>query len=306
MPDRLGDFRVVKKLGQGGYGSVYLIERKRDQQKFILKRLKKGNREVLQRQFRSLQSLKTDCSTFFVCPHAIFEERGQYFMIMEYLEGYVELYEFIVNDLYGFNKHKAKTISKNIIRAVRRLHELGIAHRDLKPENIMIQPQTLDIRLIDFGMACAGEACQQEKIPKGTPVYMAPELFFRSPRQPTGFTMEEMQKTDLYSLGIIISILFHPKKNLFLHQVVRPYTINNLFRFYRNRNITQILERLNKSLVADPLDSTTLRLIEMDPQKRTLGRMQQNLADIPRFFSSPVPTSLDKQQEKVQRRKTLP
>lgn len=87
----------------------------------------------------------------------------------------------------------------NILHAIDRLHNLGIGHGDLKPENILINPKTYDIQLIDFGISCMSD-CKVS----GTLLYDSPEILDNIIRgSKTLFTVEELQKSDIFSLGLI-------------------------------------------------------------------------------------------------------
>lgn len=296
-PMRMSRFRHLKKIGEGGYGSVHLIEEKTTGKKYILKRLIRGDKSTLEAQFRNLRALREACSAFFVCPRAMVMERGQLFLIMDYLDGFIELFDLIDQKRYGLDKSKAQRIAKNLIRGLRVMHDLGIAHRDIKPENIMVHPRTLEIRYIDFGMACVGdEDCTHKKIHSGTRGYIAPEIYLHPVSKPTGLTLQQMQKTDLFSLGVVLGIMFHPEHRIITDELVEHFRLPNELWFYKREDAARILKKLNTSLVAEPLGSSTIRLLEMDPAERTLGRVQmiQNRQMRPQTKNNKFPSLIEK------------
>lgn len=70
-------------------------------------------------------------------------------ILYEYLEGYIELHDFIFQNK-TIKEADARYIIKQVIEAVKHLHENKFIHCDLKPSNILVHPETLDVKLIDF------------------------------------------------------------------------------------------------------------------------------------------------------------
>jgi hypothetical protein len=103
-------------------------------------------------------------------------------------------------------------LSTNFLHTLKQLHSLNIAHRDIKPDNIMININTRNVKLIDFGDSCYECTPQQHSLVRGSLPYLAPELLGTSNRfnsnyvEDLGFalTNKELVATDLWSAGLSI------------------------------------------------------------------------------------------------------
>jgi serine/threonine protein kinase len=102
------------------------------------------------------------------------------------------------------------------------LHGVGLIHRDLKPENIMIDRDTLELKLIDFGVSKFTQHSHTLSMIQGTYMYMAPELFTSQTDSIINCTIEKCyvsDKVDIFSFGVILNEIFgnadenHDNKN---------------------------------------------------------------------------------------------
>lgn len=201
----LGDFHLLRRLGQGGMGQVYLAEQISLKRKVAIKTM----RTDLAVSATSLQRFKAEAEAIARVSHAnivqvyaIGEEAGLHFMALEYVEGR-NLREFL--DKKGPPEITlALRIMRQVAAALLRASELGIIHRDIKPENILLTKRG-EIKVADFGLSrCfAAEAetqnLTQTGITLGTPLYMSPE-------QVQGHALDP--RTDIYSLGVTCYHLF--------------------------------------------------------------------------------------------------
>ena len=118
---------------------------------------------------------------------------------MEYPSNYIDMFEF--SQSYGrINESPAKIIFSNLLHAVRLLIEQNIFHRDLKDENILLNPSTLDIKLIDFGCATHYSDSIHTRL-SGTPEFMPPEAIEKGEYTAEGATV--------WSLGVILFTLIN-------------------------------------------------------------------------------------------------
>jgi serine/threonine-protein kinase len=195
----LGDFYILRRLGQGGMGQVYLAEQISLKRKVALKLL----RADLAANATSLQRFKTEATAVARATHAnivqvyfIGETDGMYYMALEYVEG---------RNLRQYLEKKgppevllALSIMRQVAAALQRASELGIIHRDIKPENILVTRKG-EVKVADFGLSrCFAETDQplhltQSGVTMGTPLYMSPEQVEGKPIDP---------RTDIYSFGV--------------------------------------------------------------------------------------------------------
>lgn len=195
----LGDYRILRKLGQGGMGQVYLAEQISLKRKVALKILRPDNAANSQAQARFKREAETVAKAThanIVQVHAFGEVEGLLFMALEYVEGR-NLKEFVVKkgppDL-----PIALSIMRQVASALQRAGELGLIHRDIKPENILLTRKG-EAKVADFGLALPPENDRdginltQSGITMGTPLYMSPE-------QVQGKAVDS--RTDIYSFGV--------------------------------------------------------------------------------------------------------
>lgn len=201
MPAQLGRYRLLKPLGQGGMGSVYLAEdtvlRRRVAVKVPLLSKADGTalRERFLREARSAAAIKHAN----VCPVLdVGEDKGVPFLVMELLEG-TPLSD-VPEAGQPWPVGRAAALVRTLAVAVGELHQHGLVHRDLKPSNVMLRPDGTPV-LMDFGLARSFTAQSRQLTATGamigTPAYMAPEQV-RGDGQAIG------PATDVYALGVIL------------------------------------------------------------------------------------------------------
>jgi predicted Ser/Thr protein kinase len=179
----IGPYTIVRELGRGGMGRVYLANDARLNRPVALKAVAPrltsdpSHRERLKREARAAAAL-TDPGICTV--YALEEHEGELFIAAEYIEGRT-LREEIAS---GRRPSAAEVVgtARGIAAALAGAHARGVIHRDLKPENVM---RTLDgrLKILDFGLArtemTSGEISAahltQTGVIVGTPGYMAPE-----------------------------------------------------------------------------------------------------------------------------------
>ena len=133
---------------------------------------------------------------FVAKPLAWFEKRSSFVLVMENFENSTDIFE--LSKKYGqINEEAAKVIFHQIVKCSKELLSAGIVHRDLKDENVLVNPQTLEIKLIDFG--CATRVKSTYKSSSGTFQYFPPEWFSHQEYEPEALTV--------WSLGSILYIL---------------------------------------------------------------------------------------------------
>jgi serine/threonine-protein kinase len=193
----LSDFRILRRLGQGGMGQVYLAEQISLKRRVALKVLRPdlaGNETSLKRFRQEAESVARATHANIVQVYAIGEGDGIHYMALEYVEG-VNLREYL--DKKGPPPLAlALNIMRQVAAALARAAELGIVHRDIKPENILLTRKG-EVKVADFGLSRCFDDPQplhltQTGMAMGTPLYMSPEQVQGKPVD---------ARTDLYSFG---------------------------------------------------------------------------------------------------------
>lgn len=268
----------VKHLSQGGYGSLLLVRDKQNPKvMFVLKALRRGDIKQLVQQHHKLKAVQKLCKKYFVCSHGLARWGPMNVLVMDYLDGYVDLFDFLTDKTFASKKtfDNLVTIAKNLLKGIKALHALNVAHRDIKPENIMINPTTLETRYIDFGSACVGdEHCRTQPIHVGTRGYMAPEIVLQKKKN---MSLKDTQLTDLFSLGIVIGLLFtknnvNPIERLMFDMGYRRADLQSYKAFFSQiqKEGSDVFDAFNTSLVRQPLKTQGVNLLSFDPHQRRL------------------------------------
>ena len=201
VPERIGRYRVLSLVGEGGMGRVYAAEDETLRRRVAVKTLKASDEKSLERFLREARAAAR-ISHPNVCPvYEVGEDGGGLFLATELLEG-----ETLATRLQRgpLSVAEALTLAREILGALEALHEAGIVHRDLKPSNVFLTAH--GSRLLDFGLArelprdisrdlVSGGALTRPGVIIGTPGYMAPEQVLGRAIDP---------RTDLFAVGIIL------------------------------------------------------------------------------------------------------
>eukprot|EP00927_Polykrikos_kofoidii_P086866 TRINITY_DN985_c0_g1_i9.p1 TRINITY_DN985_c0_g1~~TRINITY_DN985_c0_g1_i9.p1 ORF type:complete len:472 (-),score=74.97 TRINITY_DN985_c0_g1_i9:325-1740(-) len=224
----IDDFDPVRVIGEGSFGTVYLVRRKDTEEYCALKQMNKTQmrRKNIRRGAFAERDLLADArSRWFVELFATFQDTKHVFMVMEFLPG---------GDLIGhliqrkrFTRLETQFYMAELLEALDTVHKCGFVHRDVKPDN-MVLSSAGHLKLLDFGL-CANETTAavnpdagvttespheevirdsqgvrtlgknetsrraQLKSVVGTPQYMAPEVY----KHASGI------ESDIWALGII-------------------------------------------------------------------------------------------------------
>lgn len=195
----IGDFLVLRKLGQGGMGQVYLARQLSLKREVALKILRKelaDNPTALKRFQAEAEAVARITHANIVQVYAIGEQDGLRYMALEYVDG---------RNLRDYLARKGPpdlaltlTIMRQVAAALQRASEIGIVHRDIKPENILITRKA-EVKVADFGLSrfnpTDGQPLHltQSGMTLGTPLYMSPEQVRGEPVD---------LRSDIYSFGV--------------------------------------------------------------------------------------------------------
>ncbi|MFH1007614.1 MAG: AAA family ATPase [Candidatus Latescibacterota bacterium] len=201
MEPKVPNYEIVEKLGEGSQSVVYKAFSKKDPQRPLsLKLLKVVSLFDRQKAFftQRIERLKVLHDPLLTIPRSFEMKEGIPIIIQDYFEG-VPLSEW-ARAQNGISLGDFFTIACTLAQALEKVHEAGIVHGGIKPHNILIEPETLDLRLIDFvtplDVRHVSHFINDHRFVEGTLPYTSPEQTGRINHR-VGFA------TDLYSTGII-------------------------------------------------------------------------------------------------------
>lgn len=204
------NFEALDKIGEGAFGSVYLVSRFSDEKRFAVKGFCKKNlltkissKAILVNEINTLRRLSS--YEYFPDFEGVFESGNSIYLVMELIEGSPIFDLDDETSEFSIPFHDRIQVLQQLVDALLILKEQGIVHRDLKPDNLMYDSRTNSIKVIDFGLAVN----HNEEVSKaGTPGFVAPEILKNH-----GHKCQYSTNSDLYSLGIIYYCLvsgYHP------------------------------------------------------------------------------------------------
>ncbi|MDP6443401.1 MAG: protein kinase [Pirellulaceae bacterium] len=198
-PVKMGRYQILRVLGEGAMGSVYLAHDSQLDRSVALKvpKFHENDRDTVkrfEREVRAMAALRHPN----LCPaFDVGEIDGTHYFTMAYIEG-----KTLATHLASRRSTPVRQVALIIWKLAMALdtaHQADIVHRDLKPANIIIDQQNEPV-LMDFGLACPIESDSQltnEGLLVGTPAYMSPE-------QVVGASANVGPQSDLYGLGAIM------------------------------------------------------------------------------------------------------
>ncbi len=226
-----GTYRLIRKLAQGGMGSVYLAEHTQLKNKKLravklvhdqwLQDVKMRQRFLREVEVTHLVSQETEHIVHIHDAYGFEEGVGYY--VMEFLEG-ITLEERLRQHPRGASLLWTRKILLQICEAMQIVHEKGLIHRDLKPANIfLIQKRGEDFtKIVDFGIAKPLEATvnvTNQGAIVGTPAYISPEqIHLRNEK-------DIDRRCDIYSLGIIFFEMVTGRTPFLLSQTSSPLAL---------------------------------------------------------------------------------
>eukprot|EP00347_Sterkiella_histriomuscorum_P022722 403337408 len=191
-------YDIVKQIGSGGYGKIYMVQKKEDQTLYALKFIQQTNQNSQQ-----LNSIKNEIALMSVCDnnnivryHDGYFFKQKFWLFIEYMDAGC-LTDILEAGFYQiFTETVIQYLVYETLQAIKYLHSRHIIHRDIKSDNILLGSSG-DIKLGDFGYAAQLTRERRRRESKvGTVCWMAPEII----RGAEMYT----EKVDIWSLGIMM------------------------------------------------------------------------------------------------------
>ena len=277
LPERIGRYRIVRLLGEGGMGAVYEAEQENPHRTVALKVIRVGyaDPEMVRRFENEAQALgrlhHPGIAQIYEAGTADTQFGSQPYFAMELVHGQTLL---TYCDQHHTNVRERLELMAKIADAVQHAHQRGLIHRDLKPANILVD-EAGQPRILDFGVArltdADTQATRQTNIGQivGTLSYMSPE-------QVQGDPDALDTRSDVYALGVILYEMLAGKM---------PYTLpRQLHEAVRTIQQTEAspLSTLVKSYRGD-IETIVAKALEKDKSRR-YGSAAELAADIRRHL----------------------
>ena len=272
-------FKINALIARGGMGKVYRAEQAPLGRVCAIKVLNPNYAGEHDPEFHKRFFLEASIASKLTHPNTvtIFDygrtDDDIYYMAMEYLEGHT--LHRAIREAGSFPEERAAHVARQICRALREAHSLGVIHRDLKPANIFLVEhgdETDFVKVLDFGLVKnvsgdKGEDLTQTGLFMGSPKYMAPE-------QIRGDRVDA--RTDIYALGIIMYEMITGKVPF-----DRPNSVNILMAHVNEE--APPMRQMNPNINLSPaIEDTVGRCMAKDPDQR-FRSMDEVLAALKRI-----------------------
>ncbi|CAN8105864.1 unnamed protein product [Discula destructiva] len=195
---RIGQYNIIKTLGEGSFGKVRLAVHRSTGQQVALKiisRKKLISRDMAGRVEREIEYLQLLRHPHIIKLYTVIKTPTEIIMVLEYAGG--ELFDYIVQ--HGrMEEDEARRFFQQMLCAVEYCHRHKIVHRDLKPENLLLDDK-LNVKIADFGLSNIMTDGNFLKTSCGSPNYAAPEVI--------GGKLYAGPEVDVWSCGVILYVL---------------------------------------------------------------------------------------------------
>ncbi|MEJ2560761.1 MAG: serine/threonine-protein kinase [Anaerolineae bacterium] len=251
----LDRYQLVRQLGSGGWGRVYLANDRMLHRNVAIKQLLPrlaADAAAVSRFMREASVIASIRDQHVLTIHDIAETDGQHYMVMEYadagtlaqmmqLEGTISPYETL-------------SIAIDVCKGLRAVHNKGVVHRDVKPANVMFFSRTDGLpvaKIGDFGIALQPE--DERLTPSdnvvGTLIYLSPEQASSS--------HVITHSSDLYSLGVVLY-------EMMSGELQEPLFVNPIFA--NNNNNSDVFQSLG--MFPEPVRPLLIRALQRKPEDR--------------------------------------
>ena len=258
---KISDFELIKDLGVGSFGRVYLVSHKKTKCKYALKAIDKKNKSNIEEKpyfRREIEIMYRIHHPNVVKLYGHFEDNNYCYFIMEYIPR-GNIYSLIPK--HGKKKQSNQLIAsiiKDVAKSVYFLHKMNppIIHRDIKPENVLMD-DNYNIKLTDFGWSNYLNNEEKRSTVCGTPIYLAPEMINRKGHD---------ERVDIWCIGVLLFELSTGKVPFQGNNIdVLKYNIRNMKISWPSDIDREAKDLISKILKYNPNDRLTVEEILRHP-----------------------------------------
>jgi serine/threonine protein kinase len=198
-----GKYEILRKLGEGGMGAVYLVRHRMLEELRVVKVLRtqfQNDRELRERFFREARVATQLRHPNIAQIHELdMDSEGVAFIVMEFIRGVT--FEDLASELSARDPGLIVGLAIEALRALAFLHAKGFVHRDISPDNLMLSHDfegKLTVKLLDLGIV---KIISSEQNVTGTHVFLG-KFRYAAPEQLSGVAVDE--RSDIYSFGVML------------------------------------------------------------------------------------------------------
>ncbi|HEX8650668.1 MAG TPA: protein kinase [Pyrinomonadaceae bacterium] len=296
--DVVGQYKIIRQLGRGGMGEVYLAHDVKLGRTVALKVLPHELASDRQRMQRFEQEAKTASSLNHPNILTIFEigeADSRRFIATEYIDG-VTLRRHLCDACIKL--HEVLDIAIQMAAALDAAHEVGVVHRDIKPENVMVRRRDRIVKVLDFGLAkllktrAAAPMASDPDAPTQALIQTEPGMVmgtvaYMSPEQSRGLEVDA--RTDIWSLGVVLYEMLTgrvPFEGQDVHRQVIAIQEQELAPLSQSvEGVPEELERIVKKALAKDADERYQTAKDLLIDLRSLRKRLELDAEIERSLS---------------------
>ncbi|ROL44238.1 Serine/threonine-protein kinase pim-2 [Anabarilius grahami] len=250
------DYEIGRLLGQGGFGKVFEGMRLSDSRKVALKYVVKEECYENERLSIFGKALPNEVAMMIrvsegpSVPQIIklldwYETRKEYILVIERPAPCKDLRQYLVQNGGRISESKAQVVMHQAVTAARTCFEKGVFHSDIKIENLLINENSLQVKLIDFGVSRSFKTYGYTRY-IGTKLYAPPEAFRRTWRY-------HAKPATVYSLGVLLFVMLFGK----YPYKVKPEVIADILR-------KAGISKESKELISSCMETDPTKRIDLD------------------------------------------